>query len=658
MHPRASLSSDARERATSTSRLDASASLRALASSSAAAAPDATRAAMGSGAGASSTGTASMGAPSRSGSAGSLVGGSAARSRFAGRRRQPASSRGGWQFFGSRHRRVLLLFVAAIAGLAAMNVLLLRSPNSIRAADLRYRNNEDLSAESEPRGSSDEVDDEGADNEESDSEDRRNGDSSWSWLWRSVLGGKRGGQRRARELKAFNNSDPEPDAGISGADEQFIDATLPVHGAQGLAARKGGNAGAAVGAGGAGAGGGGARVRLEDVLRFNVMGAGRRWDRRVGCSKFRAKHNASVHAWRPSDWHPPSPSLQATINPAHCSNLKLPHVTVRVANSTWLQDTIIEGMHACHPCPLSCAFTRARPLATHPDALLFEGVLPPNPSKPGHPLHVYMNLEADPWGEGGGGTAGEGGNVKEGEKGKEGKEGSGGEGAGARAAVDVWVGYSANATVQATYAGHLFHWDRQRYIADNKRTDVPVFHAVSSFVPWRDAVVKALMKQLPLHSFGSCRNNMAEHGAELQLYPHCAHTYGAGERWHHHTHCVQSHYLFALAVENTRAPGYVTEKFFYPLEAGTVPIYIGAPDIAAFAPPDSYIDASGLSPAEVGALVKRIAADPLEYMGYHAWRRCGVLGNYSRARQVSLDSLPCRLCEQVSRMGGTQYPRP
>ncbi|CAI5982310.1 unnamed protein product, partial [Closterium sp. NIES-64] len=341
----------------------------------------------------------------------------------------------------------------------------------------------------------------------------------------------------------------------------------------------------------------------------------------------------SIHDWRPSDWQPPSPSLQAPINPAHCHRLNLPHVTVRVENSTWVHETIIEGVHACHPCALSCAFTRARPLATHPDALLFEGVLPPAPSKPGHPLHVYMNLEAHPWGEPAPGDGGEG------EKGETGKEGNGGaaDGVGARAGVDVFVGFTSAAVPCPTPPPNLPH---VHHLAPSPLSptpfnplapfpssppctthqDVPVFHAASNFVAWRDALVKALMKHVPMHSFGACRSTTALHGTELQLYPHCAHTYGAQERWQHHTHCVQSHYLFSLAIENTRAPGYVTEKFFYPLEAGTVPIYIGAPDIAAFAPPDSYIDASGLSPAELGAMVKRIAADPLEYMGYHAWR--------------------------------------
>ncbi|CAI5982311.1 unnamed protein product, partial [Closterium sp. NIES-64] len=284
MQQRASSSSDARDRATFTNRLDASASHRALAlpsSTAIAAAPDAMHAGAVSGA---RTSTTSRGAANRSDSAGTLVDGSAARPRFAGRRRQPGTTRPGGHLFKSRRRRVLLLFVGAIAALTAFNVLLLRSRNSLRAADIRNYINEDLS---------DEPDGEGADNEESGSEDGRGGDSSssWSWRWWSALSGTGGGQRRAREVKAYNNSDPEPDARISDADDQFIDATLPVDGAQPARTRSRDKAG---GAGGGSAGESGVRVRLEDVLRFNVMGAGRRWDRRVGCSKFRAKHNGAV----------------------------------------------------------------------------------------------------------------------------------------------------------------------------------------------------------------------------------------------------------------------------------------------------------------------------------------------------------------------------
>jgi hypothetical protein len=51
-----------------------------------------------------------------------------------------------------------------------------------------------------------------------------------------------------------------------------------------------------------------------------------------------------------------------------------------------------------------------------------------------------------------------------------------------------------------------------------------------------------------------------------------------------------SRYRFALCYENSRWRGYVTEKVFDCLRAGTVPIYWGAPDIQDILPPDTYID--------------------------------------------------------------------
>jgi hypothetical protein len=49
-------------------------------------------------------------------------------------------------------------------------------------------------------------------------------------------------------------------------------------------------------------------------------------------------------------------------------------------------------------------------------------------------------------------------------------------------------------------------------------------------------------------------------------------------------------YRFALAIENTRFAGYVSEKLFDCLYAGTVPVYDGAPDIAQYVPPEAFID--------------------------------------------------------------------
>ncbi|CAI7834756.1 unnamed protein product, partial [Closterium sp. NIES-54] len=71
-----------------------------------------------------------------------------------------------------------------------------------------------------------------------------------------------------------------------------------------------------------------------------------------------------------------------------------------------------------------------------------------------------------------------------------------------------------------------------------------------------------------------------------------------------------SHYKFILSTENTHVPGYVTEKALEPLEAGTVPVYYGAPDIHHFMPPESFIDGSKYTAAHLATLITALNNDP------------------------------------------------
>jgi len=156
---------------------------------------------------------------------------------------------------------------------------------------------------------------------------------------------------------------------------------------------------------------------------------------------------------------------------------------------------------------------------------------------------------------------------------------------------------------------------------------------------------------LPHHSFGKCLNNVNGKDMALRLYPECRQNHVGS--WSDHLHCAMSHYKFVLAIENTMTESYVTEKLFYALDAGAVPIYFGAPNVLDFVPPKSIIDGSKFSSLEnLASYVKQVANDPVAYSEYHAWRRCGVMGNYHRTRAVSLDSLPCRLCGLISKLGG------
>jgi hypothetical protein len=53
---------------------------------------------------------------------------------------------------------------------------------------------------------------------------------------------------------------------------------------------------------------------------------------------------------------------------------------------------------------------------------------------------------------------------------------------------------------------------------------------------------------------------------------------------------VLSQYKFCLCFENMAMQGYITEKIFDCFYAGTIPLYLGATDIADLIPADAYID--------------------------------------------------------------------
>lgn len=354
-----------------------------------------------------------------------------------------------------------------------------------------------------------------------------------------------------------------------------------------------------------------------DGLQLNesftdLFDAYKQWDAKVGCDQFRRK-NGGISSVNPSLQDP---------NSISCKFLKLKHVTIHVKQWTWLPDNI-DNLYSCG-CGLTCMWTKSEVLADNPDVLLFESATPPLKRHRGEPLRAYMDLEA-------------------------GRASSGHE--------DIFISYHAGDTVQATYAAASFHIHRSYFISSTKRNDVLVYWSSSRCLPARLSVAKELLSYLPHHSFGKCLNNVGGHNVILSMYPECTKSDGDNSYWGNHLHCAMSHYKFVLAVENTMTESYVTEKLFYALDAGAIPIYFGAPNVWDLVPPNSIIDGSKFETLEnLAAYIKRVAADPVLYAGYHAWRRCGVAGNYYQTRAVSLDSLPCRLCAAASKAGGKNAP--
>lgn len=71
---------------------------------------------------------------------------------------------------------------------------------------------------------------------------------------------------------------------------------------------------------------------------------------------------------------------------------------------------------------------------------------------------------------------------------------------------------------------------------------------------------------------------------------------------------VLGSYRFSLCFENMPMLGYVTEKIFDCLYAGTVPVYLGAQDIAALIPPGAYIDMRDFGSNDYSSMWARLSA--------------------------------------------------
>nr|AAS59563.1 alpha 1,4-fucosyltransferase [Medicago truncatula] len=344
----------------------------------------------------------------------------------------------------------------------------------------------------------------------------------------------------------------------------------------------------------------------------DLVSSFRKWDSQVGCAKFREKTNGVLLN------QSKIVSLQEFGGDKVCKGFKMNHVSVLVKGWTWIPDNL-DNLYSCR-CGLSCLWTKSNVLADKPDALMFESSTPPIQRHVGEPLRAYMDLEA-------------------------GRKRSGRE--------DIYISYHAEDDVQSTYAGALFHNGRNYHVSNTKSSDVLVYWSSSRCLPQRNELAKKLLGLLPHHSFGKCLNNVGGQNMALSFFPECENDENAKPKWWDHLHCAMSHYKFVLAIENTFTESYVTEKLFYALDSGAVPIYFGAPNVMDFVPPHSIIDGRKFkSVEELASYVKAVANDPVAYAEYHAWRRCGVMGNYAKTRAMSLDTLPCRLCEAVSRKGG------
>jgi hypothetical protein len=112
---------------------------------------------------------------------------------------------------------------------------------------------------------------------------------------------------------------------------------------------------------------------------------------------------------------------------------------------------------------------------------------------------------------------------------------------------------------------------------------------------------------------------------------------------------VLANYKFTLAFENAIAVDYVTEKFFDPLIAGSVPVYLGAPNIGGFAPGEHcFINAVDFeSPKTLAKYLLALNQDDAAYGRYLEWKHKPLRTEFVQKAEALREPRPLVLCRKV-----------
>lgn len=167
----------------------------------------------------------------------------------------------------------------------------------------------------------------------------------------------------------------------------------------------------------------------------------------------------------------------------------------------------------------------------------------------------------------------------------------------------------------------------------------------------RDSYVRELMKYVKVDSYGKCLHNK-----ELPEHLQDSMTFNDEEIFD-----LVAKYKFAISFENSVCHDYITEKFWRPLYAGTVPIVYGSPTVRDWAPTEhSIILADDFeSPKELAKFLLELDRDDDKYDEYLEFKRTGIknqrlLEAYNHREWTIdddgknfIDGFQCHICDEL-----------
>tara|TARA_Y100000741_G_scaffold365220_1_gene360805 strand:- start:1401 stop:2291 length:891 start_codon:yes stop_codon:yes gene_type:complete len=123
----------------------------------------------------------------------------------------------------------------------------------------------------------------------------------------------------------------------------------------------------------------------------------------------------------------------------------------------------------------------------------------------------------------------------------------------------------------------------------------------------REKWVRDIQSVYPVASIGQCMHNVDP-------------WFSQNADWPNNKLRLMRRYMFHLSFENQNEE-HMTEKLYYALEAGTIPVYLGDVRAQRWAPKNSFINAHAFqNGTEVGKYLKLVSENMSLFASYHAWR--------------------------------------
>ncbi|KAN0042710.1 hypothetical protein ACTA71_012633 [Dictyostelium dimigraforme] len=161
---------------------------------------------------------------------------------------------------------------------------------------------------------------------------------------------------------------------------------------------------------------------------------------------------------------------------------------------------------------------------------------------------------------------------------------------------------------------------------------------------YRTCYILEMMKHTQVDAMGECLNNKKLNKKD---FPHAVFDdLGDSLRI---KELVLSKYKFSLAFENNNITDYVTEKVYTSLLSGSIPIYMGSPNIDEWVPRKSIIKTDDFkSPKELVDYIIYLSKNKTAYEEYFEWKKQPLpesfIEKYDRCIFYGAD---CRLCQYI-----------